>query len=486
MSKKIVISQFNNAATILQNNKIQEIITVNSVYQVNDIYLGIVHKIFASINAAFVNLGTNKKSGFIHVNDIKCLKKHRYTAGITDILSIDQLVLVQIVKEPAFNKGPRLTASINLFGRYLVLTPFSDTINISAKIYDQNERFYLQSLAVIFKPIGMGLLIRSSASGISEEVFLKDLSSLKRQWCFIQKLASNSSFPCLLYKDEDLVKKVIRDFYSNDIQLITADSSDALSQAHYYLNYWECMSLNSDLKLRLFHQAESILERFGISLAIIDALKSKVNLATGGYLFIESYEALTVVDVNSGSFDQATNPAENVLRTNCYAAVEIAYQLKLRNINGVIVVDFIDMESHRDQLQLLEHFSRLLSTDSAMPRIVQLSRLGLVELTRRRREQSLSELFHCRYKKSHFLPLTSLVFTRKSLRSYDLVNKGINALFFNIFFYNNLYISRYLVYQINRLEVISLYQDKLLYSPYNFTVSLPLYSRVVNYSFWQR
>ena len=157
MSKKIVISNFNNTAAILSNNKIQEIFSVNLNYQVNDIYLGLVHKIFTSINAAFIDLGLDKKSGFIHLNDIRSLKKYYRCNQITDILSVNQLILVQIIKEPTLNKGPRLTTNINLFGRYLVLRPFCNTINISSKIYDKNERSYLYALAVLLKPAAMGL-----------------------------------------------------------------------------------------------------------------------------------------------------------------------------------------------------------------------------------------------------------------------------------------------------------------------------------------
>lgn len=481
MLKKIVISRFNNTAAILHNSNIKKIATTNYAYQINDIYLGSVHKIFTSINAAFVNLGANQRNGFVHVNDIKCLKRNQNSVHIGNILSINQLVLVQIIKEPTLNKGPRLTTSINLFGRYLVLMPFSSAITISSNIYDKNERSYLQALAVLLKPATMGLLVKSSAAGITEELLLEDLRLLKQQWYFIQKLAVNSSFPCLLYKDEDLVKKIIRDCYSNEIQAIVADSSDTLGQVRYYLNRWRCISPSDSLKLQLFRQPESILEKFSIKSAIISALNPKVHLATGVYLFIESYEAFTMIDVNSGSFNQADSSAENVLRANCYAATEIAYQLQFRNINGVIIVDFIDMDSHKDQLQLLEHFARVLITDSASPQIIQLSKLGLVELTRRRREQSLSELFCSKYKKYSVSWMNySLLTTQKSVRSRDLINKGINILFFDIFSYNAAYISNQLVYSKNRLKKINTYFINASYLSYSLIAPLMLYSRVVS------
>lgn len=485
MLKKIVISHFNNIAAILQNSKIQEIITINHSYQVNDIYLGSIHKIFTGINAAFVDLGNNKKSGFIHLNDIKYLKKNHNLTHITDIVSINQLVFVQVIKEPTLSKGPRLTANINLFGKYLVLMPFCNTINVSYKIYDKNERSYLQALAVLLKPATMGLLIKSSAVGVNESVLIEDLRLLKQQWYFIQKLALASSFPCLLYKDEDLVKKIIRDFYYDKIQLIITDSSDSFNRVRYYLNQWCCISPYNKVGLKLFKHSESILDKFHINSTIVNALKPKVNLSIGGYLFIETYEAFTIIDVNSGSFNLTDNSRETVLRTNCYAATEIAYQLKVRNINGVIIIDFIDMDSHRDQLQLLEHFARVLSIDNAKPQIIQLSKLGLVELTRRRREQSLFEFFHNQYKNYSAVSFHSFLYgtTDYSIKDYNILHKSINTLFFNTFFDNTIYISKHVIFCNEKRRLIDSLTIDLLFLLYTLIVPLILYSRIINFSF---
>nr|YP_009589056.1 ribonuclease E [Corallina ferreyrae]QBL75572.1 ribonuclease E [Corallina ferreyrae] len=485
MIKKIVISRFNNIAAILQHSKTQEIISVNHDYQINDIYLGSVNKIFTSINAAFINLGLDKKSGFIHMNDIKSLKKNHSFTRISEILSINQLILVQIIKEPTLNKGPRLTANINLFGRYIVLMPFCNTINISRKIYDQNERSYLQALAILLKPATMGLLIRSSASGVNEEVLLEDFRFLKQQWYFIQKLAITMHIPSLLYRDEDLIKKIVRDCYKDNIRAIITDSENSLKQVRYYLNKWRCISPSSNLKLKLYKYPESVLDKFSINTTILNSLKPKVNLAIGGYLFIETYEALTVIDVNSGSFNKTDNSKETVLRTNCYAATEIAYQLKVRNINGVIIIDFIDMESHRDQLQLLEHFTRVLSFDNAKPQIIQLSKLGLVELTRRRRGQSLFELFHSKNNK-YFTSLNpSLSINKDNLKKNTIIYKNINTLFFNPLFCRNIFISKRIVYMKNRLKIVSLNLDRIdfLQLRYTFIVPLVLYSEIIDVAF---
>lgn len=496
MVKKIVISHFNNIAAILQNNKIQEIILVKNTYQVNDIYIGNVQKIFSSINAAFIKLGRSGKSGFIHINDIKCLKRRRNINRITDILSINQLVLVQIVKEPTPNKGPRLTTNINLFGKYIILIPFGNGIQISHKIYDQNERSYLYSLALLLKPVDMGIVIKSSAIGILEEIIIEDLQHLKNQWFFIEKCAIYTYQPKLIYKDKDLIKTIVRDFYDSNVKKIIIDSIIGLKQLNYFFNKWR-LSI-AQTKLQLYDKQECILNQFNIKEAICYALQPKVNLSSGGYIIIESSEALTVIDVNSGSFNKPDNSKETVLRTNFYAAIEIAHQLKIRNINGVIIVDFIDMQSQKDQLQLLEHFSKLLKNDHGKPRIVQLSELGLVELTRRRRGQSLQEL--CNYNNNANIYLkncltqknnNSMSLTYKNWNRNLLIHRNIRKLFFNKTFnstirlHNKKVIHNHLIYGSRYNHKSFLYYDqinkiRLLKLKANHIVPLVIYSKLID------
>nr|YP_010199304.1 ribonuclease E [Gracilariopsis tenuifrons]AXF36167.1 ribonuclease E [Gracilariopsis tenuifrons]UAD89162.1 ribonuclease E [Gracilariopsis tenuifrons] len=486
MIKKIVISHYNNLAAILQNNKIQEIITVNNLYQVNDIYIGIVEKIFSSINAAFIKLNKYGKRGFIHVNDIKPLKKGRQSKHITEILSINQIILVQITKEPTIYKGPRLTANIHLQGKYLVLMPFCNTICISHKIYDNNERTYLYSLAILLKPGKMGLLIKQSAQGIEENYLLNDLDNLKKQWNFIEKAIIKNSSSLLLYKDEDLIKKIVRDFYEDSVKKIIIDSKEGFNQIYYHLQKWNCKSNNKQITLQLYNQARCILDQFYIKHAIHNALKPKVKLPYGGHIIIESNEALTVIDVNSGSFNQSDNSKEAILKTNFYAAIEIAYQLKVRNINGVVIIDFIDMFSQSDQLQLLEHFSKLLKLDRAKPQIVQLSELGLVELTRRRRGQSLQELF-IQDENFRMHSIQNTLFQFPNNRTYKNLNnyKNIKYLFFNKTFKkqmilkkkyfkpSKMMINEYFTY-IDQTNPIQLLRPKA-----NYIIPLNLYSRIV-------
>lgn len=402
MTNTIVISCLHNMAAILYCGQIQKLVVANAHYQVSDIYLGCVDKIFSGINAAFIDLGKNEYSGFIHISDTGPLKKKYYVNNITNILTIRQKILVQIIKEPTLNKGPRLTANITLSGRYIVLMPFSQAICISRKIHDEDERNYLKALAILIKPATMGLLFRPSSVGVDEEIILSELKNLKEQWNFIQKSAINSYSPVLLYKDEDIVKKVIRDFYHNNTNNIVIDSNLGLKQLNYYIHTWHCNNSSIAPTVKLYSNNQCILDAFGINQAISRALIPKVDLILGGYMFIETLEAFTIIDVNSGSFNNSTSARETVLKTNCSAATEIAYQLQIRNIAGVIIIDFIDMESQRDQLQLLEHFNKELALDDAKPQIVQLSELGLVELTRRRQGKSLYELISSDSNYFHF------------------------------------------------------------------------------------
>nr|YP_009398176.1 ribonuclease E [Thaumatella adunca]ARW67362.1 ribonuclease E [Thaumatella adunca] len=497
MVKKIIISYFNSVAAILQGNKVQQIVVINNGYQVNDIYVGIVQKVLSSINAAFINLGQYGKSGFIHISDIKSLKRDQKLFRINDILSVNQLILVQVVKEPTLNKGPRLTSNIHLHGKYIVLMPFCNMILISHRIYDSNERIYLYSLAILIKPKLMGILLKSSAQGISESAIIDDLDCLIQQWFFIQKAFILKSAPCLVYKDEDLIKKIIRDFYEQGIKKIVIDSNDGLKLIYYYLKKWSCISPITKTYLQLYNKQACILDKFYVKFAIKNALKPKVTLLYGGYIFIENYEALTVIDVNSGSFNRIDNSKETILKINFYAAIEIAYQLKLRNINGVIIIDFIDMYSQRDQLKLLEHFNKLLINDDCSPQIIQLSELGLLELTRRRRSQSFREIFSnssiMKLKFSNFYFSNNLYFqlffnmSFKHLKDQYLINKNICSLFFSKKFQlckvleNKLFISSQLIYSRYFIFMGYSYTMCFFYPKANYIIPIAFYFQLTEF-----
>ncbi|MBE8986132.1 Rne/Rng family ribonuclease [Nostoc sp. LEGE 12450] len=393
MPKQIIIAEQHQIAAVFSEDQIQELVVATGHHQIGDIYLGVVENVLPGIDAAFVNIGDPERNGFIHVTDLGPLKLKRTAAAITELLAPQQKVLVQVMKEPTGTKGPRLTGNITLPGRYVVLMPYGRGVNLSRRIKSESERNRLRALAILVKPAGMGLLVRTEAEGKPEEAIMEDLELLQKQWEAIQQEAHSTRAPALLNRDDDFIQRVLRDMYGADVNRIVVDSSTGLKRVKQYLQNWSGGQTPQGLLIDHHRDRSPILEYFRISAAIREALKPRVDLPSGGYIIIEPTEALTVIDVNSGSFTRSATARETVLWTNCEAATEIARQLRLRNIAGVIVVDFIDMESRRDQLQVLEHFNKGLKADKARPQIAQLTELGLVELTRKRQGQNIYELF---------------------------------------------------------------------------------------------
>ena len=388
MPQQIVIAEQLRIAAVLSDDRVDELVVAQGRYQIGDVYLGTVENVLPGIDAAFVNIGESEKNGFIHISDLGPLRLRKGGAGITELLEPRQKVLVQVMKEPTGSKGPRLTGNLSLPGRFLVLQPHGQGVNISRRINSEAERNRLRALGVLIKPQGSGLLIRTEAEGVSEELLIDDLEALLRQWESIQQAAETATPPVLLNRDEDFIHRVLRDFYGPEVVRVVVDAPDAVARVNGFLGEDQ-----AQLTVEFHEESTELLEHFRINAAIRDALRPRVDLPSGGYVIIEPTEALTVIDVNSGSFTRSANARETVLWTNCEAATEIARQLKLRNIGGVVIIDFIDMESRRDQLQLLEHFTQAVRNDSARPQIAQLTELGLVELTRKRQGQNIYELF---------------------------------------------------------------------------------------------
>jgi ribonuclease E len=393
MPKQIIIAEQHQIAAVFSEDQIQELVVATGHHQIGDIYLGVVENVLPGIDAAFVNIGDPERNGFIHVTDLGPLKIKRSSAAITELLTPQQKVLVQVMKEPTGTKGPRLTGNITLPGRYVVLMPYGRGVNLSRRIKSESERNRLRALAILIKPAGMGVLVRTEAEGKPEEAIIEDLELLQRQWEVIQQEAQSTRAPALLNRDDDFIQRVLRDMYGADVNRIVVDSSTGLRRVKQYLQNWSGGQTPQGVLIDHHRDRSPILEYFRINAAIREALRPRVDLPSGGYIIIEPTEALTVIDVNSGSFTRSATARETVLWTNCEAATEIARQLRLRNIAGVIVVDFIDMESRRDQLQVLEHFNKTLKADKARPQIAQLTELGLVELTRKRQGQNIYELF---------------------------------------------------------------------------------------------
>jgi ribonuclease E len=393
MPKQIIIAEQHRIGAVFGEDQIQELVVATGQHQVSDIYLGIVENVLQGIDAAFINIGDPSRNGFIHVTDLGPLRLRRSAGSITELLAPQQKVLVQIMKEPTGNKGPRLTGNVSLPGRYVVLIPFGKGVNLSRRIRSEGERNRLRALAVLSKPAGMGLLVRTEAEGTTEDAILEDLDQLQKQWETVQQDANTTRAPALLNRDDDFIQRVLRDMYADDVNRIVVDSQQGLKRVKQTLQGWNDGQLPTGVVVDQHRERQPILEYFRVNAAIREALKPRVDLPSGGYIIIEPTEALTVVDVNSGSFTRSNTSRETVLWTNCEAATEIARQMRLRNIAGVIIIDFIDMDYRKDQLQVLEHFNKQLRVDKARPQIAQLSELGLVELTRKRQGQNIYELF---------------------------------------------------------------------------------------------
>jgi len=390
MSQQIIIAEQARIAALLTDDRVDELIVAQGQYQIGDIFLGTVENVLPGIDAAFINIGESEKNGFIHVSDLGPLRLKKGTFGITELLEPKQKVLVQVIKEPTGSKGPRLTGSISIPGKYLILQPYGQGVNISRKINTETERSRLKALGVLIKPPSTGLLFRTEAEKIKEELLIEDLENLIQQWESILKVSESSNPPNLIKRDDDFSLKILRDHIKSSTQNIVIDSKFSVERAKEFLINYES---NVDIQFHDNDLNQHVLEKYEIKKTIQKALQPRVDLPSGGYIIIEPTEALTVIDVNSGSFTRSANSRQTVLWTNCEAAVEISRQMKLRNIGGVIVVDFIDMESRRDQFQLLEHFTSAIKDDSARPQIAQLTELGLVELTRKRQGQNIYELF---------------------------------------------------------------------------------------------
>ncbi len=390
MSQQIIIAEQARIAALLTDDRVDELVVAQGQYQIGDIFLGTVENVLPGIDAAFINIGESEKNGFIHISDLGPLRLKKGTFGITELLEPKQKVLVQVIKEPTGSKGPRVTGSISIPGKYLILQPYSQGVNISRKINTETERSRLKSLGVLIKPPSTGLLFRTEAEKIKEELLIEDLEQLTQQWENILKISEASNPPNLIKRDDDFSLKILRDYIKESTKSIIIDSKFSVARAKDFLINYE-----SDIDIEFHDNSlnQHIIEKYEIKKTIQKALQPRVDLPSGGYIIIEPTEALTVIDVNSGSFTRSANSRQTVLWTNCEAAVEISRQMKLRNIGGVIVIDFIDMESRRDQFQLLEHFTSAIKDDSARPQIAQLTELGLVELTRKRQGQNIYELF---------------------------------------------------------------------------------------------
>jgi ribonuclease G len=373
----------------------------DSERMVGDIYLGQVQAVLPGIQAAFVDIGT-EKAAFLHVSDIEPDTGEDDENGdgassggdgagryrpIQDLIEKGEKVLVQASKEPIGTKGPRVTTHISLPGRFLVYMPQSDHVGVSRKIEQREERARLRGLAREVIPEGAGgVIIRTVGEELTREIFEREFRTLQEAWKKIQRRAKNARPPSLVHREDKLTSGLIRDLFTQKVDALTIDSKEVHHEVRQYLERVAPELLD---RVHLYAEPVPLFDKYGIEDAIREAFQRRVDLPSGGYIIIEPTEALVSIDVNTGRYTGRKDPEKTILKTNLDAAREVARQLRLRDIGGIIVVDFIDMDARAHQDRLIQELRAHLARDRARTRAFQVSELGLVQITRQRVRPSL-------------------------------------------------------------------------------------------------
>ena len=377
-----------------------------------NIYKGKAIRVLPGMQAAFVDIGM-ERAAFLYVTDAyssireyhqmldegwedqDTLEFESNSSYLSEPLQIEDVVregqelLVQVSRDPLGTKGTRITSHITLPGRYLVLMPTVNHVGISRRIRDEVERRRLGDTVLRIRPPSIGFIVRTASEGAQEEELKNDMDLLRRIWENIQQKNETASAPSLIHSDLNMVLRVIRDLMTADVKRVVTDSKDEYKQIIQFVeNYMPRMQCDIDL----YENRTPIFDVFGIEMELDKALKRRVWLKSGGYIVIETTEALTAVDVNTGKFVGKRNLEDTILKTNLEAAKEIAYQLRLRNIGGIIIIDFIDMEKESNRELVYHTLESALRKDRAKSNISKISELGLVEMTRKRTRESLTQL----------------------------------------------------------------------------------------------
>jgi len=363
---------------------------------VGNVYIGRVRNVLPGMEAAFVDFGEGKNgvlyAGDINYDDAEIKGKSR---RIEVVLKTGDSVLVQVVKDAMGHKGARLTNQISLAGRYLVLAPDADVRGISRRL-PEDERRRLREIVAEVRPKGMGAIVRTAAHGATKDDIKVDIERLKATWASIESQA-DATGPVMIYQEPQLVLRVIREHFTRDFRRLLIDDTDTFEEV---ISYLEGTEADLTTRVKRYEDELPIFERFHVEDQLKKALDRKVWLPSGGHIVVDRTEALTVVDVNTGRFVGHSNLEDTVLQNNLEAAEEIARQLRLRDIGGIIVIDFIDMETSGNQEELLTKFREQLAKDKMRTQVFEVSNLGLVEMTRKNVSEGLLESFseicaHC-------------------------------------------------------------------------------------------
>ena len=369
---------------------------------VGDIFLGRVEAVLPGIQAAFVDIG-ERKAAFLHASDLSTdaaddngpaddeprgRGRQRRAPPIQDVLSRGQPILVKVTKDAISTKGPRVTTDMALPGRFLVYLPESDHVGVSRKIDHRRERSRLRAMATELVAGGKGgVIIRTAGEELTREKLAKEYGHLRRQWETIQRKAARSEAPALVQQEAKLISGVIRDLFTNRFDRVTIDNRDGHRQIVEYVRAFDPELMD---RIRFYDEALPLFDHAGIQEEMQRSLQPRVDLPSGGHVIIEPTEALVSVDVNTGRFTgRKKDPEGTILKTNLDAAREIATQLRLRDIGGIIVIDFIDMESQEHRDRVLHELRSHLGRDRARTRTWGVSELGLIEMTRQRVRPSL-------------------------------------------------------------------------------------------------
>jgi ribonuclease G len=389
------------ALAVLEDNKVVEL-HWESLYQeklVGNIYLGRVMNVLPGMQAAFVDLGIGRNA-LLHWDDILLPTQGgspittRKRGSIRDIIKEGQDLLVEVVKDGTGTKGPRITTRISLPGRYIVLMPGQKHLLLSRRIDGEEERKKIKELAMQYKRPEDGVIVRTAAMEAGPEELEADFRSLEALWAGILAKRKEVSSPALLHRDMELLPAVLRDLLSADVDRILVNRQEAKEEVKGIV-----AEMAPHLQERVVYQEGDLFELFKVPGQMDEALRRKVWLDCGGYLIIDAAEALTVIDVNTGRFIGSTNLADTALKVNLDAAAEIGRQLRLRNIGGMVVVDFVDMSEESHWAMVLEELERQAKKDRVKTQILGLTKLGLVEISRKKTNKSLGNLWlsNCPY-----------------------------------------------------------------------------------------
>jgi ribonuclease G len=357
---------------------------------VGNIYLGKVSRVLPGMQSAFIDIGL-ERAAFLHVGDIWEARGQESQKPIEKILHEGQGVLVQVIKDPIGTKGARLSTQLSMAGRFLVYLPQETRIGISQKIEDEAEREMLRDrlTRVLPQDEGGGFIIRTMANAAEDMELAADVEYLHAIWDAIQARATGSEAPCLIYQELDLAHRVLRDMTSSDTSRILVDSRETWQRTQAFA---EEFTRNVADRISLYTAERPLFELYGVEEEIERALGRRVDLKSGGYLIIDQTEALTTIDVNTGAFTGVRSFDDTIFKTNLEAAQSIARQLRLRNLGGIIILDFIDMENAEHKQAVLSELSKALARDRTRMTINGFTSLGLVEMTRKRTRESLSRV----------------------------------------------------------------------------------------------